>query len=388
VSEYQHIEFRAVDRPLTDVELAYARKQSTRAEISRWSFQNYYTFGDFHGDVKGLLQRGYDVHLHYSNFGIRTVAMRMPNGLPFAKNVWSQYLGKGQLVWTPDRRGKGGVLTLDPYHEPGELDELCEFEQYMHSIVEVRSRILSGDLRVLYLLWLVSVIDDQEDLLDTEEPPLPAGLAEIANVFQLFLEFFGLDPLLLSAAAEGSSDAPKRASQEDTVQQWVTSQDEAAVKSLLHAFLTKDPAAVKAETMAKVLGVKSNSGWPAVTMGRTCQELLDRAVQLRKAQNEKERKKRAAAKKRKAAKQARERQERMKLMVGDPQKWLRKVDRLVSARGTDNYEAAAEILDELRVALADKDGKRITHKHAAHLAQKHPTLNRMKSSLRKRGLLE
>ncbi len=315
--------------------------------------------------------------------------MRMPNGLPFAKKVWSNYLGKGQVAWTPDRRGQGGgIVTLDPYHEPGEIDELCEFDQAMQSIIEVRRRLLGGELRVLYLLWLISMIDDQEDLLDSKEPPLPAGMVEVANDFQPFLEFFGLDPLLLSAAAEGSPDAPKTASQEEKVQQWVTSQDETAAKSLLHAFLTKDPAAVKAETMAKILSVKSNSDWPTVTVGRTCQVLLDRTAQLRKEQDEKEQKQRGAAQKRKAAKQARERQERMKLMVDDPQKWLRKVDRLVSERGTDNYEAAAKVLDELREALADKEGKRITHKHAAHLAKKYPTLNRLKSSLRKRGLLE
>ncbi|WP_145283326.1 hypothetical protein [Pirellulimonas nuda] len=78
MSEYQLIEFQAVDRPLTDRELAYAREQSTRAEISRWSFQNEYHFGDFHGDVNGMLRRGYDVHLHYANFGVRTVAFRLP----------------------------------------------------------------------------------------------------------------------------------------------------------------------------------------------------------------------------------------------------------------------------------------------------------------------
>ena len=44
MSEYQYIEFLAVDRPLTDSELKFAEKQSTRAEISRWSFQNEYHY--------------------------------------------------------------------------------------------------------------------------------------------------------------------------------------------------------------------------------------------------------------------------------------------------------------------------------------------------------
>lgn len=93
MSEYQFLAFRAVDRPLTERELAYARKQSTRAEITRWHFENEYNFGDFHGDADGLLRHGFDVHLHYANFGVRKIAMRLPAGLPFSKTTWSNYIG-------------------------------------------------------------------------------------------------------------------------------------------------------------------------------------------------------------------------------------------------------------------------------------------------------
>ncbi len=54
MSEYQFLAFRAVDRPLTARELAYAHKQSSRAEITRWYFENEYHFGDFGGDADGL----------------------------------------------------------------------------------------------------------------------------------------------------------------------------------------------------------------------------------------------------------------------------------------------------------------------------------------------
>ena len=78
----------------------------------------------------------------------------------------------------------------------------------------------------------------------------------------------------------------------------------------------------------------------------------------------------------------------MKLMTKAPQKWLREADKLVEARGTRNYRAAAEILADLREAVGGDEGAQITCKHAAHLAKKHPTLTHLKSSLRKRGLLE
>ncbi len=62
--------------------------------------------------------------------------------------------------------------------------------------------------------------------------------------------------------------------------------------------------------------------------------------------------------------------------------------RAVDARGTANYKAAAEMLADLREAVGGDEGEKITRKHAAHLTKKHPTLNRLKSSLRKRRLLE
>ena len=123
-------------------------------------------------------------------------------------------------------------------------------------------------------------------------------------------------------------------------------------------------------------------------MGRSFQELLDKTETLRTEYDAKEQQKREAAAKRAAAERERERQNRMKEMVKEPKKWLREAEKLVDTRGTANYKAAAEMLADLREAVGGDEGEKITRKHAAHLAKKHPTLNRLKSSLRKRGLLE
>ena len=66
----------------------------------------------------------------------------------------------------------------------------------------------------------------------------------------------------------------------------------------------------------------------------------------------------------------------------------RRRSKLADARGTENYKAAADILADLREAIGGDEGEKIARKHAAHLAKKHPTLTRLKSSLRKRGLLK
>lgn len=67
MSEYQYIAFRAIDRPLTEKELEFAQTQSSRANITRWSFENEYHYGNFRGDANALLRKGFDVYLHYAN---------------------------------------------------------------------------------------------------------------------------------------------------------------------------------------------------------------------------------------------------------------------------------------------------------------------------------
>jgi hypothetical protein len=388
VSEYQYVAFRAIDRPLTDRELVFAEEQSTRAEISRWSFENEYHYGDFRGDANGLLKHGYDVHLHYANFGVRTIAFRLPAGLPFAKPVWSNYIEIGELTWMKDRKGAGGILSLSPFHESRELDELWNPGDYIDDVVEVRNRLVAGDLRALYLLWLSAAFDEQSVSPEVVEPPVPSGLADCIESCGSLLEFFGLDPLILVAASEGAPTTSEKQTHEHQFAAWVEGLSDVESKQLLRKFLIKDAAAVKAETTAAIRQAGSSSDWPTASLGRSFQELLDRTETLRAEHDAKEQKKREAAIKREAAEKDRERHNRMKAMVKEPKEWLREAEKLVDARGTANYKAAAEMLADLREAVGGDEGERITRKHSAHLAKKHPTLNRLKSSLRKRGLLE
>jgi hypothetical protein len=124
VSEYQYVVFHAVDGPLNDKQLEFARRQSTRADVSRWSLSVEYHYSSFRGDVDGLLRRGYDVYLEYTNYGSREIKLRLPRGMPFAKSVWSKYVDGEQLNWKSDTQGSGGILSLHPFHETGELEEV------------------------------------------------------------------------------------------------------------------------------------------------------------------------------------------------------------------------------------------------------------------------
>ena len=55
MSEYQVVKFRAIDRPLTDKQLAFMDRQSSRAEFTKWEFQVEYHYSSFRGDVLSLV---------------------------------------------------------------------------------------------------------------------------------------------------------------------------------------------------------------------------------------------------------------------------------------------------------------------------------------------
>jgi hypothetical protein len=45
MSQYQYVAFRAIDAPVSGKNLKFMRDQSTRAEVTAWSFENEYHFG-------------------------------------------------------------------------------------------------------------------------------------------------------------------------------------------------------------------------------------------------------------------------------------------------------------------------------------------------------
>ena len=388
MSEYQQVVFQAVDGPLNDKQLEFAQRQSTRAEVSRWSLSVAYHYSSFHGDVDGLLRRGYDVYLQYTNYGSREIKLRLPRGMPTAKSVWSRYVDGEHLSWKNDAKGCGGILSLYPFHEAGDLEEVWETQKYLDAAIYVRERLMSGDLRALYLLWLCAADDDYNDPEEMVEPPVPHGIAESATYGGELLSFFGLDPLLLVAAGSGVAPAPNTESENRPIAQWVEALDNQRAKEVIHRMLVGNTASEKARLLAEIRDSQIPDDWPTSDKRRTLDELLQKTAALRAEEGAKQARKAQAQAKREAAKAERERADRMKQMLKNPDEWLRESERLVDIGGTFNYKAAAEILHDLREAVGGDKGDKITRRHAADLVKKHPTLNHLKSSLRKHGLLE
>ncbi len=387
MSEFQIVKFRSIDRPLSDKQLEFMERQSSRAEFTKWEFKVEYHYSSFRGDVDGMLRNGYDVFLTYSNYGCREIRMRLPGGLPFAKNVWSKYISAEGLTWSADKSGKAGILTLAPYLEEA-YDPVWEFDDYLDATAKLREILIAGDLRALYVLWLCNAMSSNVDDEAVIEPPVPHGLANLPDEAADLLAFFEADPLLVDAAAIGIPAFNAQRSQGDALNAWLTKLADARRDEIIQRLLSEDPVAVKAELLSEIRDSQQTPSWPVEPPTRTVAQLLQLCESLRQKEDEKEKKQAAAKAKREADKAEKQRQARMVEMQSTPESWLKKASKLVEDRGTDNYREAASILADLRDAVGGEQGIKIARKHAAHLAQKYPTLNVLKSSLRKKELLD
>ena len=81
MSEYQYYEFRTVDRPLTNSEMAELRRLSTRAEITPTRFTNTYHWGDFGGSPEDMMGKSFDAHVYLANWGSFRLMLRLPRGV-------------------------------------------------------------------------------------------------------------------------------------------------------------------------------------------------------------------------------------------------------------------------------------------------------------------
>jgi hypothetical protein len=238
---------------------------------------------------------------------------------------------------------------------------------------------------VLWLCGATASVDENEALM---EPPVPHGLGLFPKEAGDLLEFFDVDPLMVDAAAIGIPAFNAPSTQVDSVKIWLTTISDPRRNEIIQRLLSEDPASLKAELLAEIRDSQEKASWPVESPTRTVAQLLEACILLRQIEEEKEKKQAERKAKREADKAEKQRQARMIEMQSAPNKWLKMASELVDERGTDNYREAASILADLRDAVGGEQGNTIARKHAAHLALKYPTLKLLKSSLRKKQLLD
>ncbi len=214
MSEYQYYEFQAIDRPLTEDQMTELRRISSRAHITPVSFMNIYNYGDFKGNPQRLVEQYFDLFLYLANWGSRWFMLRLPKQLLDTQTL-SLYTADDSF----STRSQGDYLILS-FRCEEEEPEWAEGEGWLPAITPLRSDLMHGDHRCLYLGWLLAVqMGEVEDAVF--EPPVPPGLGSLSAALKHFTAFLRMDEDLITAAAETSGDVSNSAVTNQEIAQWV-----------------------------------------------------------------------------------------------------------------------------------------------------------------------
>jgi hypothetical protein len=367
VSEYQYYEFLAVDRPLDARQQAEVRALSTRAQISATSFTNEYHWGDFGGDPRRLMERYYDAHLYFANWGSRTLMVRLPLAVLDVESVAPYLVDPFVSSWTTAEH-----LALSLHSDDETADFFGEDDLYtLAGLVGVRAELAAGDLRPLYLGWLAAQgtwdRDEgafDEDHEDDREPPVPPGLSELTASQRVLADFLRLDSDLLDVAAEASP--PSANTQIGSAELAArVAQLSAGEKDRLLLLVARGEGLVARAELRRQL--RPASGDTRVEPPcRTVAELLDAAHVVRQekhrrveavrvareAQTARERAEREVIREREGS-AARER--RLAALTADVEVGWSRVEAMIATRKPAEYDAAVNLLEDLKVVAERTD---------------------------------
>lgn len=278
MSEYQYLEFLAVERPLTAREMDNLRAISSRAQITPVSFINEYSWGGLKADPRDFMRHFFDAHVFIANWGDAIFMVRLPREAIDQKTL--------------------KAFSASPYLEFEKLPEhwlviwsLGETEDYdgfgyvdagpglMARLASLREELLRGDLRSLYIGWLRGVTTEEVDTDDLEPLALP-GMHKLTAAQQALAEFLDIDIDLLAGVGSGSQTNQTDAADDAELDAWLDNLPKSEVRGYLRQML--DGQGANAERRLKRL----HAAWqeqsaPNKGVRRTVAELWSLAEQAK-----------------------------------------------------------------------------------------------------------
>ena len=341
MSEYQYYEFQAIDRPLTEKEMGELRSCSTRARITPTSFVNDYSWGTFKGNQDAWMDKYFDAFLYLANWGTHLFKLRLPSRLLDLETARQYCAGEGASA-----REKDGRIILSFSSEDEGGGDWVEGEGHLSSLVSVRADLARGDLRALYLGWLLCVQGgDLED--EAVEPPVPPGLGQLSACLESMVEFLRIDADLLRVVSNSSRPLADASLKHDEVMAWVAKLSATEKDNLITRWITDADTALPVELSRRFL--RDQRGPGAEPVGLRTAGKLRHAAEVHAEERQ-----RAAAKKAAEEKARRERDAaaaRQKYLDGlapkAPQLWGQ-VETLIATKQPKSYERAVELLVDLR----------------------------------------
>jgi hypothetical protein len=345
MSEYQYYEFQAIDRPLTEDQMPELRRISSRAQITPTSFVNIYNYGDFKGNPQRLMEQYFDVFLYLANWGTRWFMLRLPKQLLETQTV-SLYTVEDSF----SARSQGDYIILS-FRCEEEEPEWAEGEGWLPAISPLRSDLMHGDQRCLYLGWLLAVqMGDLDDAV--VEPPVPPGLGSLSTALKHFTAFLRIEEDLITAAAETSGDESTSALASQEIAQWVATLPVAEKDAILVKLIEERHPYLAIELRRRALQDISPSFKRAKSnheaAARTAGELLARAKVLAHERRQKEAEVKAQENAGRERERAAKRKKHLESLAGKEAGLWSRIDELIATKQPKRYDEAVSLLQDLR----------------------------------------
>lgn len=358
MSEYQYYEFLALDRPLTEKQRAELRSISTRAEITATRFVNEYEWGDLKGDPLKMVERYFDAFLYLANWGTRRLMFRLPRGVldPEAARQYCD-TDAGSLIETDTHV----ILNLLADQEPdGDWDEPGG---QLAAMVQARSELAAGDLRLLYLAWLLALQSVAVADEDTE-PPVPAGLGDLSAPLQAIADFLDIDEDLIAVAATASPPVQEPSG----LTEWVASLPADEKDALLARVAAGEGAQVQALLLRRF---RAASGSLPAAPARTAADLLEAAADLKEARvRAAEQRRREEESRRRTAQAAAYAKHLDRLATKTEAAW-EKAAELIETKRPRDYDLAVSLLRDLQALAERQDETAVFRKRFSELRAQH-----------------
>jgi hypothetical protein len=356
MSEYQYYEFLAIDKPLEERAMRELRAITSRADITPTSLINTYHWGDFKGDEWELMEKYFDAFVYVANWGTNRLMLRLPRGLLDLQAASAYACDDGLTI---AKRGNHVILEFVSEEEP---DGWVEGEGWMSSLAPLRNELMAGDLRCLYLGWLMCA---QHRLVEEGvEPPVPPGLAKLSGAQRRLVDFLRVDADLLTVAAKGSRGAAPAGPSQEQLAEWVRAWPEAEKTAWLLRLVEEEGPHLRAELLRAFHEAHRPAGraGPGTAAGdgrRTVEELLDTWEAFAEEERRREAERQERERRHRAEMQARARANYLDSLSGREDQLWRQVEQLIATKQPKHYDEAVQILTDLRdlVALATNNAR-------------------------------
>jgi hypothetical protein len=380
MSEYQYYDFRAIDQALTKAEITALRSISTRAKITSTSFTNHYEWGDLKADPLKLLEKYFDAFVYVTNWGTREFYLRLPRELADYEQLRAMLPGDAARV-----RMVGKHLIVG-FESESELDDWDDGSEWMGSLLSLRSDLLLGDLRCLYLGWLLCAQCDEfsEEAL---EPPVPAGLGELSAPLHSLIEFLGINEDLVEVAALASAPLSAGPGRKELAE-WIQNLPEEEKNDLLVTATLQSGERWKIDLLRRCQqhSAPRTSHALATIQPRTVRDLLTAAETRAEERTRRLEAKQAAEAKRQKAKDEADRARYLDQLAKSEEEIWNRVTAHIQKRQPNEYDKAVSLLIDLRDLAVRKQRLSVFQSALEELRHAHSTKQSLLRRLEKAKL--